>query len=205
MLVSATMQAVADRAPAVAGRPWLLVCLALAGVVHLVSILAMPRLAPDDAFRRLAALGAVNEFHPLPRAKPGAELFPFNDPAVAAGACLYDLKDGPLHVRAKLIGDSFVSMSFHTRHGLLFYALTDKAATRQAFDIYVLTAEQLAAMQAKDSEEEPPQELRVVSSARKGFVFARALSPQPSAYEDASAQIEAMSCAIEPIEPRPAP
>jgi uncharacterized membrane protein len=204
LLVTVTMQAVGERAPAVAGRPWLLVCLVLAAFVHIVSILAMPQLAPRDAFRRLAALGAANQFHPLPRAAPGAELFPFNDPAVATGVCVYDLKNGPLHLRAKLIGDSFVSLSFHTRHGVLFYALTDKAATRQAFDIYVVTADQLAAMQARDSEDEPPQELRVVSSSRKGFVFARALSPQPSAFDDARGQIRAVTCGIEPIAPVPA-
>lgn len=190
------------RAQAVAERPWLIACLVIAGLVHIVSILAMPQLAPRDAFLRLGGVGALNQFHALPRAAPGSELTPFNDPAVAMGVCPYDLGQGPLHVRGKLLTDSFVSMSLHGRHGVLFYALTDKAATRQAFDIYVLTAQQLKDMQARDSEEEPPQELRVVASEREGFVFARALSPQPSAYEDAAAQIAALTCAVDL---RPAP
>jgi uncharacterized membrane protein len=186
------------RSQAVAERPWLVTAIVLAAVVHLVAVLAMPRLAPNDAFRRLAALGPINAFHPLPRALPGAEIVPYNDPAAATGACRYDLAWGPLHVRAKLTGDLFVSLSFHSRHGRVFYALTDKAATRQEFDLFVLTAEQLVAMQAKDAGDEPPKELRVVSPNRTGFVFARALSPLPGAYDEAAHQIAALDCIIEP-------
>ncbi|MBV9702663.1 MAG: hypothetical protein JO163_08045 [Methylobacteriaceae bacterium] len=190
------------RGQAVADRPWLIAALVLAGFVHIASVLAMPRLAQDDAFARLASAGPLNEFHALPRPEPGAELVPFNDPAFSAGVCLFDLSEGPLHVRARLISDSFVSLSFHSRHGTVFYALTDKATTRRAFDLFVATADQLAAMEAKDTEEEPPQELRVLASGKKGFVLARALAPQPSAYEDAAAQIAEMNCSIEPLEGR---
>ena len=98
--------------------------------------------------------------------------------------------------------DGFVSLSFHSRHGTVFYALTDRATTRGGFDLVVATADQLAAMEAKDTDEEPPQELRVLAPGRKGFVLARALAPQPSAYDDAAAQIAEMTCAIEPLEAR---
>ena len=182
----------------VADRPWIVTALVLAGLVHIASVLAMPRLATKDAFGRLAALGPINEFHALPRAVPGTERGPDNDPGVAAGACLYDLAGGPLHVRGKLVRDGFVSLSFHGRHGNVFYALTDTVATRRGFDIFVLTPDQLAAMQAKDTEDEPPQELRIVAPTAKGFVFARALAELPSAYEEAAGQIAALNCAIEP-------
>jgi uncharacterized membrane protein len=183
----------------VAERPWLITALVLAAAVHLVAVLMMPRLAQKDAFLRLAAVGPINTFHPLPRALPGTELTPFNDPATAMGVCRYDLAAGPLHVRAKLIGDGFVSLSFHARHDKIFYALTDKAAQHQDFDIYVVTADQLAAMQAKDVPDEPPKALRVLAQERRGFVFARALSPLPSAYEAAAEQIAAIHCDIEPL------
>jgi uncharacterized membrane protein len=183
----------------VAERPWLITALVLAAAVHLVSILLMPRLAPKDAFLRLAAVGPINAFHPLPRALPGTELTPFNDPATATGVCRYDLAQGPLHVRAKLIGDGFVSLSFHERHDKIFYALTDRAAQHRDFDIYVVTAEQLAAMKAKDVPDEPPKGLRVLARDHRGFVFARALSPLPSAYDAAAQQIAAIDCGIEPL------
>jgi uncharacterized membrane protein len=187
---------------AIAERPWLLASLLLAGMVHILSVLAMPRLAPNDAFQRLARAGTLDEFRPLRPPAPGDELGPYNDPAVAVGVCRYDLAAGALRVRATLTLDSFVSLSFHGRRGQVFYAMTDKAATRRSFDVVVATAEQLSAIRAKDTDEDPPQDLRLLASARKGFVYARALAPQPSAAQDAAAQIAAISCRIEPIAAR---
>ena len=74
----------------------------VAGVVHLVSILAMPELAPHDAYTRLSALAKPSEMTLLPRALPGHEIAPFEDPALAQAVCLYDLSNGPLHLHADL-------------------------------------------------------------------------------------------------------
>ncbi len=36
---------------------YLLLCLVLAGLIHIVAVLALPRLAPKNAWARLAGLG----------------------------------------------------------------------------------------------------------------------------------------------------
>ena len=74
--------------------------------------------------------------------------------------------DGPLRVKAPIERSGFVSLSFHTRRGGIFYALTDKAATHGALEALVLTEDQLRALQAKDDEDTPVQELRIVSTTQ---------------------------------------
>ena len=156
--------------------PWALACFALAGIVHIASVLLMPRLAPRDAYTRLAAFIAQGGLRPLPAAEPGQEILPFLDPAFAYAVCGYDLARGPLRIRAAVVPGPFVSMSFRSRKGQLFYSLTDRAASRGKIDIVVLTTAQLAEAEAQDSDDEPVQELRLLAPELQGFVLLRSLA-----------------------------
>lgn len=186
-----------NEARIVGNRPWVLVALLLAGVVHIVSILIMPHVAPDDAFKRLSRGAKINSFRALPEVSPGSEVLPYADPALATGACVYDLSEGPLHLYATVKGGMFMSLSFHSRHDRVFYAMTDKAATRRLFDVVVATPSQLEAIKAKDNPDDPPQELRLVSPERTGFVYARTLMADPSDRKNAIAQIQQTTCEID--------
>ena len=70
---------------------WILGAILLGGIVHLATVLAMPRAATQDAYARLAPLTPVNAMVPL--AAPTAEnsIMPLMDPAFAAAVCRYDL------------------------------------------------------------------------------------------------------------------
>ena len=171
----------------------------IAAFVHLISIMAMPALAPHDAFTRLSAFATSNQPVLLPRPLPGQEITPFEDPAVAQAVCLFDLSRGPLRVRAALGGDALLTLSFRSRTGRVFYAMTDKAAVRGKIDIRVLTAAQLQAVQAEDDEDNPPQELRLVAPQMKGFVLIAALAPYPSERATAEALATSVVCAPETI------
>ena len=59
----------------------------LGGVVHLVSVLALPRIASQDAYSRLTPITKLNAVTPLPLAEPGNTLMPFMDPAFATAIC----------------------------------------------------------------------------------------------------------------------
>jgi uncharacterized membrane protein len=177
---------------------WLLVGLCLAGIIHILSILAMPRLAPRDAFSRVAALAPVDMIQTLPRAVPGQEIFPFSDPATAMGLCRYDLSRGPLRIRARSSGQDFLSVSFHDRWGAVYYAMTDRAATRGILEALVLTPEQLEAVEAGDAEDEQPQELRITAPSLEGFVLFRALATTPGLYPDIEAELKTIACGIDP-------
>jgi len=149
----------------------------------------------------LSPLGPVNATIALEQPGPQARLLPYRDPAVASAFCRFDLSAGPLRVRAPADGSGFVSLSFHTRRGGIFYAITDKAATHGVLEALVVTDKQLRALEAKDDEDTPVQDLRVISTANEGFVMIRAFSEEPSLYPRAEAQARALACANEAVPP----
>ena len=178
--------------------PWALASLLLAGIVHLASILLMPQVAPRDSFARLAAYLEPGGVHALPAVVPGQEVLPFLDPAFAYAACGYDLSAAPLRLRAVFAPGALVSMSFQSRKGQLYYSLTDRAASRGKIDILVLTAAELAAVEAQDNEDEALQELRLLAPDRRGFVLLRALAVTPGDFAQAQSRLAAVTCAPEP-------
>jgi uncharacterized membrane protein len=171
----------------------------IAALVHIVAILIIPLYASRDAFARLSQLGPTNATIALAQPGPRERLIPYGDPAVASAFCRFDLSNGPLRVKAPVDGSGFASLSFHTRRGSIFYAITDKAATQGMLEALVLTEDQLRAVSAKDDEDVPVTELRVVSTTRQGFVLMRALSEEPSLYPRAESRVRSLTCVTEPL------
>ena len=56
-------------------------------IVHLVSVLALPRIATQDAYSRLTPITKLNAVSMLPPADPANTLMPFLDPAFAVAVC----------------------------------------------------------------------------------------------------------------------
>jgi uncharacterized membrane protein len=164
-------------------------------------VLLVPVVATHDAFARLADLGPAGTTTPLPRAGPDERRFPWGDPALAAAFCRFDLSAGPIRVKAPVGRAGFASLSFHTRRGAVFYALTDRAATHGRMEAVIATPAQLRQLIAHDDEDDPSQDLRVVSPTVQGFVIMRAFSELPSLYAAAADEVKAMACATEPPPP----
>jgi uncharacterized membrane protein len=173
--------------------------LLIAGIIHIVSVLLMPDIAQQDGFSRLAALGTPGQLVLLPRPEPGREIAPFTDPALVQGLCLFDLDKAPLSIRGEIDGGGLVTLSFRTKSGGIFYAMTDKATQRGAVDIRILTADQSETLEGEDDEQEPLQELRLVAPERTGLVLINAFVPFPSARADVEAQIKSLTCMQEPL------
>ncbi|MGP0061220.1 MAG: hypothetical protein ACLPID_18260 [Beijerinckiaceae bacterium] len=171
----------------------------VASVVHILSILLMPQLAPRDSFSRLAPLGKPGQLALLPRPEPQRQITPFADPAVAQGLCLFDLDKGPLSIRGNIEAGGLVTLSFRTRSGRIFYAMTDRATQHGMVDIRVVTADQRETLEGEEEEQEPRQELRLVSPEKIGFVLISAFVPFPSAWAESEAQINSITCSLEPI------
>ena len=165
----------------------------LAAIVHLLVILLTPMVATRDAYAQLASLGRVNETVALPPAGPGERAPRYSDPAVAMAVCRYDLGSGPLRVRAP-VGRAFSSISFHTRRGLAFYALTDRAGARGAIEAVVATPDDVRALAARDDEESPSRDLRIAAPEREGYVVIRVFSEAPSLYSEAVADAKRLTC-----------
>ncbi len=179
--------------------PWAIGTIFVAGVVHIVSIVLMPAVAPRDALARLSEAAAAAETTPngvilLPPAGSSGAPLPFEDPAMAQGVCLFDLSQGMLRVTGAVDGDDFLGLSFHTGAGRIFHAMTDRSAIKGKIDFVIGDARQIAALESADSEETPVHEVRLTSPAKKGFVLIRALARRPSEEGRARARVKSMTC-----------
>jgi uncharacterized membrane protein len=176
--------------------PWAAATLLVAGIVHLVSVLLMPTVAPRDAYARIVeATGAApsGKFIVLPPAAPGAEPLPFEDPAFAEGVCVYDLSKGLLRVATTADGEDFLALSFHARAGRIYHAITDRSAIKGKIDIVIGDERQIDALQSA-SEEAPPQEVRLTAPTKRGFVLVRSFAKRPSDRARAQARLASVNC-----------
>ena len=70
---------------------WLLGGILLGGIVHLVTVLMLPRMRDaQDAYARLTPIAPVNRVTPIPAPTPENAAMPFMDPAFAMAVCRYD-------------------------------------------------------------------------------------------------------------------
>ena len=110
----------------------------LGGVVHLATIIILPRTATQDAYARLAPMAPVNTVTALPAPKPDSAAMPFMDPAFASAVCRYDLSQGPLKLTVP-VSLAYTSVSFYTRYDVAYYAINDRAAGRRVIELDLMT------------------------------------------------------------------
>jgi uncharacterized membrane protein len=175
---------------------WLLGGVVLGGVVHLASVLVLPRTATQDAYSRLAAITPVNAAAALPVPSPEQAILPFMDPAFAVAVCRYDLTEAPLKLTAP-VGQAYTSVSFYTRYGVAYYAINDRAAGRRIIELELMTAEQRGEL-PEDEEVTAADRLIVESPTLTGLVVLRALSPEPSSMPVARGVLAAARCLPNP-------
>lgn len=143
---------------------------AVAGLVHIGTILAYPRIAHDDAFVRLSSV-PVGVRTDLPPAHQGS--IPNRDAAMAAAVCRYDLTGGPLQVVVDSPDQGFLSLGMHARHGVPFYGLNFSAGTSQPLRMVLMTEQQQD--DAPQGDDAPlPRDLRIVAPEPEGFVMIEA-------------------------------
>ncbi|HVY57775.1 MAG TPA: DUF1254 domain-containing protein [Xanthobacteraceae bacterium] len=171
---------------------WIFGGVLLGGIVHLTTVLALPRTATQDAYSRLAPITPVNAVVPLPVPKPGAEIIPFMDPAFAAAVCRYDLGNGSLKLSVP-VSQAYTSVSFYTRTGVAYYAINDRAAGRRVIELDLMTSRQRAEL-PEDEEVTAADRLIVESPTTTGLIVIRALSPEPGMMAMAEASLKGAQC-----------
>lgn len=171
---------------------WTLSGLVLGGLVHIATILALPRTASRDAYARLASLAPINGFTVLPGPSPGESVLPFMDPAFAVAVCRYDLANGPVKLTVP-VNQSYTSVTFYTRHDIAYYAINDRAAGRRSIELDLMTTKQREAL-PDDEEVTAADRLIVESPSLTGLIVARALSPEPSLMPAATAALQVAQC-----------
>ena len=156
---------------------WLLGGLLLGGIVHLGSILLLPRAATQDAYTRLSAATEANTMLPMPAATPDDAVLPFMDPAFASSVCRYDLANGPLKLRVP-VSQAYTAVSFYSRNGIAYYAINDRAAGRRTIELDLMTAQQRAEI-PEEEDVTAADRLIVESPTSTGLILVRAFGPEP--------------------------
>ena len=167
--------------------------LVIGGLVHLTTVLALPRLALEDAYTRIERLGAANQVHVIPASTPFEATLPRLDPAFAHAVCRYDLREAPIRVTIPLAPE-YMSVSFYTRHGLPYYALNDRAAAQRIIDLQLMTPQQRAVLPA-DEEITAADRLIVESPSEEGVVLVRAFVREEGLLDATLARLKEARCA----------
>src|ERR1051325_6535522 len=174
---------------------WLLLLLGgalLGGIVHLATIIILPRTATQDAYSRLTAIAPVNAVASLPEPTPDKAVMPLMDPAFASAVCRYDLSQGPMKLTVP-VGLAYTSVSFYTYHDIAYYAINDRSAGRRAIELDLMTAAQRGEM-PEDEEITAADRLIVESPTFTGLIAIRALAPNPGLMPMAQRTVDAARC-----------
>ena len=155
-----------------------------AGIVHIVSVLAVPTLSNSGTFERIGALGAEGTFHRMPT----------DDPFARAVACAVPL-DQPRRVVAtgsEATGEvGFWSASVLARGGEAIYSLNDRTAIDGTFDLILATPATITELRAELDENAP--ELVAVPTDRAAVVL-RTHVADPSLQSRADRFLASASC-----------
>ena len=155
---------------------WLLGALLLGGIVHLATVLLLPRLASQDAYARVSAIAPLNSVVPIPPPTPDNAVMPFMDPAFAMSVCRYDLSRGSLKFSVP-ISQVYTSVSFYTRSDVAYYAINDRAAGRRVIELDLMTPAQRADL-PENEDVTRADRLIVTSPTTTGLIVIRALTPE---------------------------
>jgi uncharacterized membrane protein len=164
----------------------------LGAIVHLITIMILPRTATQDAYMRLSPIAPVNTVVAVPPPTPDGALMPFMDPAFAGAVCRYDLSRGPLKFTAP-VGLAYTSVSFYTRNDIAYYAINDRAAGRRNIELDLMTPDQHAEL-PEEEDVTAADRLIVESPTATGLIAIRALAPEPGLMPMARGVVAAAQC-----------
>jgi uncharacterized membrane protein len=164
----------------------------LGGIVHLATIIILPRTATQDAYSRLTVIAPVNAVATLPEPTPDKAVMPMMDPAFASSVCRYDLSQGPMKLTVP-VSLAYTSVSFYTDRDIAYYAINDRSAGRRAIELDLMTAAQHNDM-PENEEITAADRLIVESPTLTGVIAIRALAPDPGAMSMAKRAVDAARC-----------
>jgi uncharacterized membrane protein len=170
----------------------------LGGIVHLSTVLLLPRLAAHDAYSRLAQIVPVNTVTPLPQPTPDSAAIPFLDPAFAMAVCRYDLSEGPIKFSVP-VSPAYTSVSFYTRSQVAYYAINDRAAGRRVIELDLMTTEQRGDL-PDDEEVTAADRLIVESPTLTGLILIKALAAEAGLLPAARNALAAARCQVQPTD-----
>lgn len=172
---------------------WLVGALLLAGIVHIVTVMGVPRFAVADPWQKIAARAGEEAFTRLPRAAAGETPLPGLDPTMTRAVCRFALDKGPTRIRAD-VADGYWSLSLYDRRGLWVWGVDNRAAEQKPIDILVATDVQVA--QLRETLPDELEDVVIVDWAgREGFAVYKILVPTASREAEIEAVLASATCA----------
>jgi uncharacterized membrane protein len=168
-------------------------------IVHLVSVLALPRIATQDAYSRLTPITKLNAVSVLPPADPGNTLMPFLDPAFAVAICRYDLSSGSIKL-AVPVSQAYTSVSFYTRNDVAYYAINDRSAGKKVIELDLMTEAQHNEL-PEDEDVTAADRLIIDSPTTTGLIVMKALAAEPGLMPQAQASLATSKCNVQTEQP----
>lgn len=168
------------------------VCLAV--VVHITTVLMMPRLDPSDPWDALGQLVDGPQAVVLPQASPRGGPLSALDPHVVHAACRFDLSEGPLAVSAASNVEHW-ALGLYRLDGTVIYSLTSQTALAQGISLELRTPGQERGQTIGAA---PSETLEITANIDAGYVLYRTLVPFPSARARAEASASQLTCRVLP-------
>jgi uncharacterized membrane protein len=160
--------------------------LLLAGVIHVVAVLTIPDLAPDDAVDRVLRVARPEVMSPLPA---DGSVIADLDPYFVHAACVFDAAEGPTEVAGTMPGDVWTLVAV-AGSATVFGSLEPGGVTGNRLDLVVGTAADVERIRLARAEEGRPV-TTIETDPREGFVLVRAFAGPRR--EEASARAEALA------------
>jgi uncharacterized membrane protein len=150
----------------------LLLFLAIAAAANLGTVLVLPWLVNAWVMHKIAAKGGENVALPAPRADASARTVVRPSPDMLYTACVFDISQRPLHIRAP-VQDSYVSVAAFAADTSNFFAVNDSALApgpdgKKHFDLVI----------ARDVSATVPAGARLIlAPSDRGLILFRSLIP----------------------------
>ena len=150
--------------------------LAIAIVVHVVGVWAIPRVIMGTLLSRAADnAGGVNLFEHKPRVTAKTEEIVRERPDFAYSYCVFDLSTGPIHVRVPLTRP-YTSVALYTPTSDNFFVTNDRDSGGEELDVVIV------APGAAGTAAVPSGAQAIEAPATTGLVLVRRVVERPDAF-----------------------
>lgn len=116
---------------------WGVATLVLALIVHFSSVIAIPSLSENDAWRRLLAQTTHNQMQVIKDVAATNQLWAFHAPDTKFAICRFDLSNGPVRVDLQLLR-GYWSVAIYDDESRNFYAADGYDLMRPAMSLMLL-------------------------------------------------------------------
>jgi uncharacterized membrane protein len=144
---------------------WLATTLAIAVLVHIGTLYALPRLVMRRALRRM---GAPNSMHFGRRPTAVSRMVVRPSPDILYASCPFDLSSGPLRVTARVPHSTYWSVSAFDSATNNFFVRNDRKVTGDSIELFLLLRGQ-----ALPSSDNAPERVIVFAPSQQGLLLFR--------------------------------